>query len=123
MRMLEFRAIHLDDGSGIPTEKVRRGFHDGPFARAGRPQKQQIANWPPRRIQTGAEDLVQVHKGLYAFLLPDDLGPQGSLKVLRVAAPDAWIQLMSHGGSHRFRPLLRPVSPRAQASQADAGEG
>src|ERR1700686_499693 len=123
MRMLEFRAIHLDDGSRIPEQNLRRGFHDARFARACRPQKQQIANWPPRRIQTGAEDLVQGHKGLYTFLLPDDLGPQGSLKVLRVTVADAWIQLMSHGGCHRFRPLMRPVSPRAQASQADAGEG
>jgi hypothetical protein len=73
--MLEFRTIHLDDGSRIPEENLRSGFHDTRFARTCGSQEQQIANWPPRRIQTGAEDLVQVHKGLHTFFLPDDLGP------------------------------------------------
>src|SRR5258708_22075656 len=102
MRMLEFRAIHLYNCSRIPKQDLRRRFHNARLARACGSQEQQIANRPPGRVQPGAKNLIQIHKGLDAFFLPDDFRPQGSLKVLGIAAPDGWIQLMSYRGSHGF---------------------
>ena len=78
-------------------------------------EEQQIAHWAPRGIQSSAENLVHIHQGLYAFLLADDLGAQGGVKVPRIVAADAWVQLVTDGSSHRFDLSPRLVLPKRDA--------
>src|SRR5208283_4301395 len=75
VRVLEFRAIHLDHHARVSKQNLRRCFHDARLARSRGPEEQKVTNWPPRRIQTGTKYLIQVDERLHAFLLPDDLRP------------------------------------------------
>jgi len=56
--MLKFGAIHLNYRAGIPEENLRGRFDDTRFARSGRSQEQQVADWPSLRVQSGAKDLM-----------------------------------------------------------------
>src|SRR5438045_1796912 len=104
MRMLEFRAIYLNNRSGIAEQNLRRCFHDARLARAGGPEKEQIAYWPSWRVQPGAKYLIQVHQRLYSLFLTDDFRPQGAFKVTRVVAADARIELLPNRWFHKSSP-------------------
>src|ERR1700680_5129940 len=100
MRMLEFRAIYLDQRPRIAKQNLRARFHDARLARTRRPQEEQITHWPSRRIQPGAKHLVQVDQCLQAFVLADDFRPQRRLKFQRIGASLVWIKwqyMFSHG--------------------------
>src|SRR5882672_1548555 len=110
--MLKFSAIHLNYRAGIPEENLRGRFDNTRFARSGRPQEQQVADWPSLRVQSGAKDLMQVYKRLNCFFLPDDFGLHGTVEVTCNLAADCRVQLLSGGGSHFVPPRVRP--PRAR---------
>src|SRR6516162_7595985 len=84
MRMLKLGAVHLDYRSRIAKQNLRRRLHDAGLARSCRPQKQQVAHRPARRIQPGAKHLVEIHQRLHTLFLPYDLRPQRRLKLQRV---------------------------------------
>src|SRR5713226_2385841 len=116
MRMLEFRAIDFDHRSCVSKQNFRRRFHNARLAGPRWSQKQQIPYWPPRRVQTGTEDLVQVDQRLHTLFLPDNFRPQRALKVSGIAAPDGGIQLVSDSSFHITYPWC--VQPRnASTSQ------
>src|ERR1700723_3661018 len=87
VRVLKFRAIHLDHRARISKQHFGGSFDDARLARAGRPQEQQIPYRTPRRIQSGAKHLVQVHYGLHRFILPHDFPPQPGFKISRLYTP------------------------------------
>ena len=80
MRMLEFRAIHLDHRARISKQNLRSRFHDARLARTRRSKEQQVPHRPPWRVQSRAEDLIQVHQRLHPFRLSDDLRAQALLQ-------------------------------------------
>jgi hypothetical protein len=90
--MLKFRAIDLDHQAGVAKEDFGRGFYDARLARTRRTEQQEISHWTSRRIQPGAEYLVQVYKRLDAFRLADNFCAQGRLKIQRIRAALAWIE-------------------------------
>src|SRR6267143_679646 len=110
--MLKFGAIHLNYRAGIPEENLRGRFDDPRFARPGRSQEQQVADWPSLRVQSGAKDLIYVYQRLNSFFLPDDLGPHGTVEITCHLAADCRVQFLSGGGSHFVPPRVRP--PRAR---------
>src|ERR1700726_2906049 len=100
MRMLEFRAVYLDQRPRVTKQNLRARFHDARLTRARRPQEEQITHWPSRRIQAGAKHLVQVDQRLQSFVLADDFRPQRRLKFQRIGASLVWIKwqyMFSHG--------------------------
>src|SRR5260370_32248564 len=103
--VLKLRTIHLDNRAWVAEQYFGRGFHNAGFAGTGRTKKQQITNWPPRRVQPRAEHLIQVHQRLYALFLADDLRAKRSLKVAGFVAANGWIQLLPDGWSHCAFPL------------------
>jgi len=111
MRMLEFRAIHLDHRARIAKQNFRGSFHDARLARSRGPEKQQVSNWAPGRIQPGAEYLVHIHQRLHAFDLPDNLRAQGGFKVASIGAADGRIKLLSNGCFHVLSPSSFPRTP------------
>src|SRR6184192_2863081 len=104
--VLKFRAIYLDNRAGIPKQDLRRRFDDAGLSRARRPEKEEVSYGAARRVQSGTEDLVHVDQGLYTFLLANNLGAQGSMKIPRIVAAYGWVQLVAESSSHRL-PLLR----------------
>src|SRR6516225_7374326 len=113
--VLKFRAIYLNDRAGIPKQDLGRCLHDAGLSGARWPEKEQVPYGPARRVQSGTKDLVHVHQGLYAFFLANNLGAQGSMKIPRIVATDARVQLMTDSSSHRFAssPRLLPQTRRA----------
>src|SRR5215470_8192026 len=95
MGMLEFRAIHLDHQPGIPKKNLRSRFHDARLAGPCWPQEKQVAYRPARRIQPGAEYLVQINQRLDPFFLANDLGAQRLVKIACVVAADGRVKLLS----------------------------
>ncbi len=120
VRVLEFRAIDLDHHARVSEQNLRRGFHDARFARSRGSQEQKVTNRAPRRIQSGTKYLVEIDEREDAFLLPDDLGPQGVVELARVTAADAGIELLSGSGFHGYSPQqVKPLaSPHAQGQGA-----
>ena len=116
VRVLELRAIYLYDRARISKEDFRGSFHNAGFSGAGRSQEQKIAHRASRRIQPCAKDLEHVHKGLHAFFLSHDLGTQGGMKITRVVATDARIQLLTDGGPHCTQPFLASNLPQTQCA-------
>src|SRR6266567_3238519 len=104
VRVLELRAINLDDCASIPKKDFRCRFHNARLSRTGWTQEQQVSHGTTGRVQTGAKDLKHVYQGLDALFLPDDLGTQRGLKIARIRAADGWIQLMSDGCLHFINP-------------------
>src|SRR5579859_5960293 len=92
MGVLEFRAVHLNDGTGLAEQNLSSRFHDARLSRSCRPQEQQIADRAAWRIQSGAKDLVQVDEGLHTFFLANNLGAQSGLKFQRIRTALAWIE-------------------------------
>jgi hypothetical protein len=70
--MLKFGAVHLDHGAGVPEEHLGRGFDDAGLTGASGTEKQEVPHRPAGRIQTGTEDLIQVHDSLHGFILSDN---------------------------------------------------
>src|SRR6266481_5350260 len=97
MRVLKFRAVHLDYRSALSEQNLCRRFHNARLARTGRSQKQQISHRAARRVQSGAEDLIEVHQRLHPFFLADDPPPQRILKIARRGTPLSRVQLLSVG--------------------------
>src|SRR6266850_4481702 len=106
--MLKFGAIHLNYHAGIPEENFGSRFDNARFARSGRSQEQQVANWPSLRVQSSAKDLMKIYECLNSFFLPDDLGPHGTVEVMCDLAADCRVQLLSGGGSHFLPPRVGP---------------
>ena len=104
VRVLKFRAIHLDHRARIAKQHFRRRFHDARLARTGRSQEQQVPHRTSRRVQAGAKHLVQVHHGLHRFVLPHNLPPQPRFKIPRLHAAATRIQLRSDLRSHARHP-------------------
>src|SRR5882762_5910670 len=111
--MLELRAINLDHRPRVPKKDLRSRFHNPGLSRACRPQKQQVPYRASRRVQSGTKHLEHVNQGLHALFLPDDLSPQRRVKITRVIASDAWIQLMANGGFHFINSSPRLTPPNA----------
>src|SRR5271154_5939361 len=117
MRVLELRAIHLDNRARVSEQNFGRGFDNACLARARRPQQQEIAHWTPRGVQTGAENLIQVHERLHAFRLSDDLGAQRVLKFNRRIAAKVWIE-RQYLGAHGL--LLAALHPQSRVTEPTA---
>src|SRR5579863_9448735 len=92
VRVLKFRAIHLDDRARIAKQNLRCGLHDAGFAGTSRAKEQQVANWPARRVQSRAEHLIQVHQRLHTFFLADNFRRERSLEFQRIRTALLWIQ-------------------------------
>src|SRR5215469_1911309 len=92
MRVLKFRTVHLNHSPRIPKQNLCCRFHNARLARSGRSQKQQIAHWPPRRIQPSAKHLIQIHQCLHTLFLPYDLRTQGILELQRIRTAFVRIQ-------------------------------
>ena len=97
VRVLELRAVDLDQARGSPKSDFGHRLHYARFARTGRPQKQEVAHRTPWRIQPRQKHLVELGHLLYGRILADDLPPQSGLKILRFAA------------TPRTDPMLRSV--------------
>src|SRR5260370_28423251 len=98
VRVLEFGAIHFYYRARIAKENFRGRFDNARFARAGRAQKQQVADGPSRRVQSRAKDLIEVYERLNALFLADDLGAHGGVEVTRIVAWDRRINLTVAAG-------------------------
>src|ERR1700730_12842177 len=110
MRMLEFRAVYLDQRPRVAEQNLRGRFHDTCLAGARRPQEHQIPHGPSRRVQARAKHLIEVDQRLHAFVLSDDLCAQRGLKFQRVRASLIWIKwqyMFSHAASLTSPQLLR----------------
>src|ERR1700693_2870869 len=101
MRVLRLRAVHFDDSAGVAEKDFGRGFHNARLSRASRPQEKKISNWASGRIHSGGKDLIEVNHGADAFLLPDDAGAQGGIKLLRFATSALWIKKLG-SAAHRI---------------------
>ncbi len=117
VRVLELRAVHLDDGAGVPKENLGRGLHDAGLARAGGAQEEQVSHGAARRAHVRAEDLIQVHESADGLFLSDDLLPQSGVKFLRFQAAKRRIELLTgltgaHGSLLPEIPLSK-TSPRS----------
>src|SRR5439155_17099365 len=89
---MDFRAVHLNNRTCISEKNFRSRFDDARLARTSRTKEQEITNGPPRRIQSGAEHLIQVHQRLHSFFLADNLRIQRRFKFQRVGTTFFWIQ-------------------------------
>src|SRR6267142_5074488 len=104
VRVLELRAINLDDRASVPKKDLCGRFHDARLSGPGWTQEQQVPHRSAGRIQSGAKNLKHVHEGLYTLFLPHNLGAQGRVKIARVRAANGWIQLMADGSFHFINP-------------------
>src|ERR1700730_17495684 len=95
MGVLELGAVHPNDRSRIAEQHFRCGFYQASLARTSWTKEQQVPDWTPRRIQTGAKHLVQIHHRLHRFVLPDDLMAQFGLEIPRLLASLAHVKLSS----------------------------
>src|ERR1700694_2623172 len=86
VRMLEFRAVHLDYRASIAEQNFSGGFHDARLPRTRGPQQQQAANRAAWRVQSGAETLVKPNQRLNAFLLANDSRAQRRFEIHRSGA-------------------------------------
>src|SRR5580700_6376727 len=106
MGVLKLRAVDLDYRAGIPEQNFGGGFDDAGLPRPGGTQKEQIAHWASRRVQTGTENLVEVDHGLKCFVLPDDLAVESCFKIARFQAALGWVEFLCfrrHGSPRRCR--------------------
>src|SRR6516164_590231 len=90
--MLEFGAVDLDHRPRTPKEDLRCRLDDARLAGPGRPEEEQIPDWPPRRIEPGRKDLKQLDERLHRFVLPNDLRAQSLLELDRFRAANIRIQ-------------------------------
>src|SRR5208282_2772819 len=104
MRVLEFRAIHLNHRARISKQDLCGRFHDSRLSRTRRTEEQQVPHRSSGRVQSRAEHLIQVYECLNPFRLSDDLRAQRSFKVSAVGAANGWIQLLSCGTFHGIVP-------------------
>src|SRR6266478_5810065 len=104
VRVLELRAIDLNDRARVSKKDLRGRLHDARLSGPGRTQEQQVPHRSAGRIQSGAKDLKHVHEGLYTLFLPHNLGAQRRVKIARVRAANGWIQLMADGSVHFINP-------------------
>src|SRR5689334_8337708 len=95
MGVLEFGAVNFNDQPGVAKEDFRGGFNDAGLPGAGWSEKKKIADRTAGRIESGAEDLVEVDERLYAFLLANDAGAQRLVEIPGIVAADCRIQLLS----------------------------
>src|SRR6267378_7917467 len=93
MGVLEFRAIHLDDGARVAKEDFRSRLHNARLPRTCWPKKQQIPYRAAWRIQSGPKHLVQIHERLDTLFLPDDFPPQRGLEINRIRAALVGIEI------------------------------
>ncbi len=93
VRVLKFGAVHFDHRARIAEQHFGRGFDDARFARARRPEEQQVPHRTSRRVQARAKHLVQIHHGLHRFVLPHDLPPQPRFEIPRLHAAQGWVEL------------------------------
>src|SRR5208337_68131 len=89
--VLEFRAVDFDDQVGIAKENFRGGFDNTGLSGTRGSEKEEVANRTARGIKASVEDLEEVHKGLNAFFLSNDLGAKRLMEVARVVAADAGV--------------------------------
>src|SRR6266700_462187 len=92
MRMLEFRAVHLDHRSRIPEENLRGCLHNARLPRPRWPQKQQIPHRTPARAHPRAEYLREVHERADALFRSNDRLAERMLEFLRLDASQGRIQ-------------------------------
>src|SRR5689334_24588408 len=86
VRVLELGAIDLDGGTGIAEKRLSDGFNHAGLARAGWPEKQEIADRTPGRIQPRQEHLINLRHLFDGCVLSDDLATQCIFEILSVAA-------------------------------------
>src|ERR1700737_127237 len=115
--MVEIGAIHLYPRARISEQDLCGRFHDPRLARTCRTEEQEVPDRAPRRVQTGAEYLVQVDQGLHSLFLPHDLRTQRRLELERVRAALVWIEwkyVVFHGR------LLAPPQLRRSGTKSPA---
>jgi hypothetical protein len=94
VRMLEFGAVDLDNQARVAKQDFRSGFHDAGLAGAGGTKKKQIADGAAGRVETGAEDLIQVHERLDTLFLANDPGAERLVKIAGIVAADCRVELL-----------------------------
>jgi len=72
VRVLELCAVDLNHQPGITKKNLGCCFDDAGLTGPGRPEEEQVAYGAARRIQSGAEDLIEIDKGLDALFLAND---------------------------------------------------
>src|SRR5258708_10487817 len=90
--VLKLGAVYLDDGAWIAKQNFSGGFHNARLTGTGGTEEQQVANWPPWRIQARAEHLIQVHQRLHALFLTDNLRAERCLEFQRVGTALFWAE-------------------------------
>jgi hypothetical protein len=118
--VLKFGAIYFDDGAGVAEENFGGGFDDARFAGTGGPEEEQVAHGTARRVQASTKNLVEIDQRLHAFFLANDLGAESVMKITRVVAADAGIELLLRGCFHGFHPLPEGT-PRTLRTCVDSG--
>ncbi len=103
VRVLKLGAIDLDAGAGIAEQRFGHGFDHARLAGTGRPQKQQVAYRPSRRVQPGQKHLVDFGYLFDGLFLADDLAAQGGFEVTRIVAPAGRVEHGCEIRSHRVR--------------------
>src|SRR4051794_27315171 len=112
--MLEFGAVNLDAGAGVAEQRLRHRFHHPRLARAGGPEKEQIADGTSRRVQTSEKHLVNFGDFFHRDVLAHDLAADGGFKILRVATTAARIECCIDAGFHNPQLSRGPVFPRGE---------
>ena len=111
--VLKLSAIDLDAGAGIAEQSFGHGLDHPRFARAGRPQKQQVAYRTSRRIQSGQKHLVDLGHFFDGLVLTDDLAAKGVVKLPGIVAAAGRIEHGVEDGFHRVVALLSFPGPFA----------
>src|ERR1700676_2408682 len=93
MGLLEFGAINLDHRACFAKENLSGRFDNAGLPRAGRPEEEKIPHRTAWRVQPGAKDLIEVYQRLDTLFLPDDFPPQRCLKIDRVCAALAGVEI------------------------------
>src|SRR5262245_20932037 len=81
VRVLELGAVNLDAGARIAKKRFCHCLDDSGLAGAGWPEKKQVADRAPRRVQARQKHLIDLGDLLEGLVLPDDLPPQRTFKV------------------------------------------
>ena len=100
MRVLKLGAIDLDAGVRVAEQRLRHRLNHARLARAGRPEKEEIAYRTPGRIEPRQKHLVDFGDLLDRGILPDDLPSQCGFKFKCVVAMTRGIQNSVQSGLH-----------------------
>src|SRR5208282_3665768 len=89
---LKFRAIHFNECMWIPEKRFGEHFDHISLAGSGRPEKQQVSDWPVRRRHAHKKYLVELEDRIHGRILPHDSGTQERLDFPRGLAMTCGIE-------------------------------